>query len=103
MFSAFHGHKEKVKDITSDMCHGYRNAMKDAFPEATVTVDRSHVMKMMGDCVDCVRKREMRSKDRRKQEKLNRADISSSRTGRISALSNTQGLMSFLRQMTWIP
>lgn len=73
VFSTFHGHKEKVKDITSDMCHGYRNAMKDAFPEATVTVDRFHVMKMMGDCVDCVRKREMRSKDRRKQEKLNRS------------------------------
>lgn len=73
VFSAFHGHKEKVKDITSDMCHGYRNAMKDAFPEATVTVDRFHVMKMMGDCVDCVRKREMRSKDRRKQGKLNRS------------------------------
>ena len=38
-FTAFHGRKDNVKDITSDMCHGYRSAMQDEFPEATLTID----------------------------------------------------------------
>lgn len=60
-FKEFNGEKEYVKDITSDMCHGYRSAMKEEFPNATITVDRFHVMKMMGDAVDKVRRRESRS------------------------------------------
>ena len=66
----FHGKKDKVKDITSDMCHGYRNAMQEEFPEATLTVDRFHVMKLMGDAVDNVRKRERRCRDKRKRDIL---------------------------------
>ena len=69
-FSLLHGKKDKVKDITSDMCHGYRNAMQEAFPEATLTVDRFHVMKLIGDAVDSVRKRERRCRDKRKRDLL---------------------------------
>lgn len=28
-FALFNGNKEQIKEITSDMCHGYRNAMKN--------------------------------------------------------------------------
>ncbi len=45
-FKAKQGEPDKVGDVTSDMCHGYRNAM--------------------GDSVDQIRRREMRSKDRKK-------------------------------------
>jgi transposase len=65
-FKAKQGEPDKVGDVTSDMCHGYRNAMTDAFPQARTTVDKFHVVKMMGDSVDQIRRREMRSKDRKK-------------------------------------
>ena len=59
-----------MKDITSDMCHGYRNAMQEAFPEAVLTVDRFHMMKLIGDAVDNVCKRERRCLDKRKRDIL---------------------------------
>lgn len=70
VFEAKHGKVDKVADITSDMCHGYRNAMLEGFPKARLTVDRFHVVKMMGDAVDTIRRREMRSKDRSKIRSL---------------------------------
>ena len=70
VFSTFEGDIQQVRDITSDMCHGYRNSMKEAFPKATVTVDRFHVMKLIGDAVDSVRRRERRCRDKRKSDLL---------------------------------
>ena len=64
------GKPEEVKVVTSDMIHGFRNAVREAFPEAVVTVDKFHVVKNAEDMVDSVRRREMRSKDRRKTEAL---------------------------------
>lgn len=64
------GNKEAVKDITSDMCHGYRNSMQKLFPDATLTVDKFHVVKMVGEAVDNVRKRESKSRDKRKTDTL---------------------------------
>ena len=69
-FKAKRGKPEKVVDVTSDMCHGYRNAMEEAFPQARTTVDRFHVTKMMGDAVDQIRRREMRSQNQKKIRNL---------------------------------
>lgn len=69
-FKAKRGKPEKVMDVTSDMCHGYRNAMEEAFPQARTTVDRFHVTKMMGDAVDQIRRREMRSQNQKKIRNL---------------------------------
>ncbi len=66
VFCEYKGKKEAVTDITSDMCHGYRNSMQKLFPDATLTVDKFHVVKMVGEAVDDVRKRESRSRDKRK-------------------------------------
>ena len=44
--------------------------MQDEFPEATLTVDRFHVMKLIGDAVDNVRRRERRCRDKRKRDLL---------------------------------
>jgi transposase len=69
-FKAKHGQEDKVRHITCDMCHGYRNAMAQSFPEAQTTVDKFHVVRMVNDGVDQVRRREMRSKDRKKIRSL---------------------------------
>ena len=66
VFSRYRGDTAKVKSVTSDMIHGFRNAMKEAFPGSMVTEDKFHLIKMMGDSLDAVRRREMRSKDRKK-------------------------------------
>lgn len=72
-FSTLDGKKENVKDVTSDMCHGYRNSMQKAFPNALLTVDKFHVIKNSSDMVDNVRKREMKSRDKRKAMALSRS------------------------------
>lgn len=71
-FQAKGGKPDEVKDITCDLAHGYRNAMGEAFAKATTTVDRFHVMKMAGDAVDQIRRRENRSRDRKKSKALNK-------------------------------
>lgn len=70
MFSRFKGKPGEVRNITSDMIHGFRNAMRKAFPNSIVSVDKFHVVKMMSDGVDAVRRREMHSKDRGKMSAL---------------------------------
>jgi transposase len=52
------GIKEDVLVVTSDMTHGFRNAMKSEFTNSEVVVDKFHVVKMMNDGVDKVRRRE---------------------------------------------
>jgi len=52
------GIKEDVLVVTSDMTHGFRNAMKSKFTNSEVVVDKFHVVKMMNDGVDKVRRRE---------------------------------------------
>jgi len=54
------GLKEDVLVVTSDMTHGFRNAMKAEFINSTVVVDKFHVVKMVNEGVDNVRKREAR-------------------------------------------
>ena len=71
-FEAKGGKPDEVKDTTCDLAHGYRNAMKEAFPKARTTVDKFHVMKMAGDAVDEIRRRELRSRDIKKNNALNK-------------------------------
>lgn len=71
-FSKYHGKAEAIENVTSDMIHGFRNAMKRKFPRSVVTVDKFHVVKMMSDAVDSVRKREMNSRDRNKMKALSK-------------------------------
>lgn len=66
------GSVEKIEATTSDMIHGFRNAMREAFPNAVVTVDKFHVIANCQTMVDDVRKREMRSKNKAKYESLNK-------------------------------
>ncbi len=72
-FIAKGGNDLKVENITSDMCHGYRNAMTKAFPNALLTVDKFHVIKMMSEALDNIRKRELRSKNKVKIDALSKS------------------------------
>lgn len=69
-FKERRGKVEDVKVATSDMIHGFRNAISAEFPNAVTTVDKFHVIKNCEDAVDSVRKRECRSKDAQKSKAL---------------------------------
>lgn len=100
-FKLKHGTPDKVGNITCDMCHGYRNAMEEAFPKATTTVDKFHVVKMVNDAVDKVRRREMRSKNKKKIDSLgstrylrlkNRDNLTDKQQEQIDLLLDTEFL-----------
>lgn len=69
-FTAKRGKPDLVEETSCDMSQGYRNALAEAFPQSLVTVDKFHVVKRLGDAVDSVRRREMRSKDGKKADSL---------------------------------
>lgn len=71
-FKQRHGEPDKVEVCTSDMIHGFRNAMREAFSNAVAVVDKFHVVKNCQDAVDAVRRREMRSHDKNRSSALNR-------------------------------
>ena len=64
------GDPEAVNVATSDMIHGFRNAMNECFPDAITTVDKFHVVSNCEDAVDRVRRREAASGEKRKSKAL---------------------------------
>jgi transposase len=52
------GIKENVLVVTSDMTYGFRSAMKREFTNSTFIVYKFHVVKIMNDGVNEIRKRE---------------------------------------------
>jgi transposase len=100
-FQAKRGKPDKVSDITCDMCHGYRNAMAEAFPTATTTIDKFHVVRTINDTVDMVRRRENQSKDKKKTNALdktrylwlkNRDNLTQNQVEQLDLLLNTEYL-----------
>ena len=58
-FEEHKGNPEKVTDITCDMNMGFTTAMKKAFKNAKITYDKFHVMKVITEALDSVRKTEV--------------------------------------------
>lgn len=63
-------HRERITTVCTDMWEGYVNAVEEVLPEAVVVIDRFHVASHYRECVDDLRKQEVR---RLKQE-LPKAD-----------------------------
>jgi transposase len=59
----FHGQggdNDAIKDVCCDLSPAFISGIEECFPNARVTFDRFHVMKLMGEAVDCVRREEQR-------------------------------------------
>ena len=54
------------------MIHGFRNAVKELFPNAITTVDKFHVISNCKTALDNVRRREASCREKRKYEKLSK-------------------------------
>ena len=67
------GKPENVNVATSDMIHGFRNAMKENFPNAVTTVDKFHVVSNCEVALDNVRRREAACGEKRKSNALSKS------------------------------
>lgn len=54
---------QKLETVTMDMSAGYRRAVLDNAPQATIVFDRFHVQKLAGEAVDQVRRQVVREAD----------------------------------------
>jgi transposase len=52
------GDSEAIKDICCDLSPAFISGVEECFPNARITFDRFHVMKLMGQAVDQVRRAE---------------------------------------------
>ena len=95
------GDVDNVEVCTSDMIHGFRSAMRESFPNAEVVVDKFHVIKNIQDAVDSVRRREMKSRDKKRQTALtktkyiwlkNPEDLTGSQKSRLEELRKLEYL-----------
>ncbi len=60
--------KEKVRYVAMDMWNPYRDAVNTVFPQASIVIDKFHVVRMANQCLDTVRKNlrvELTSRQRR--------------------------------------
>ena len=56
------GRPEEVGEISMDMSPAFRKGVAEHFPDAEITYDKFHVIKLMNDAVDEVRRAEQKSR-----------------------------------------
>ena len=56
------GDAEKVKEASLDMSQAYVLGLREYFPNAHLTFDRFHVMKILGEAVEAVRRKEIKER-----------------------------------------
>jgi len=52
------GDPQRITDVTSDMSEAFLSGVAEHLPNARVTLDRFHIVKLISDAVDTVRRRE---------------------------------------------
>lgn len=71
---------EGIREICMDMSPAYRKGKREEFPRAGLTSDRFHVVKMVNEAVDQVRREEQKGEPELKQTRYlwlkNRSDLS---------------------------
>ena len=60
---AHNGSPECITDAAIDMSPAFIRGMEDTFPNAAITFDKFHIMKILGVAVDEVRKKEVREQN----------------------------------------
>lgn len=63
-------HRQKVRLVAIDMARGYLNAVQTALPQATVVIDKFHVVRMASEAMETVRKGVRKGLNSRQRTKL---------------------------------
>ena len=66
---AHKGDASQIKEACIDMSNAFIKGLGENFPEAHITFDRFHVMKLMGDALDAVRREEVKSRPELKRSR----------------------------------
>ena len=69
-FEEHNGDPDKVTDVTCDMSMGFTSGIKKAFKNCKITYDKFHVMKLINEAVDKVRKVEVAEQPKLKKTKF---------------------------------
>jgi transposase len=85
------GEPERVKDVCMDMSEAFQKGAAEQLPQAAVTFDRFHVMKLVGEAVDQVRRLERAEQPELKNSRYaflkNPANLSGGQFERLLRLS----------------
>lgn len=85
------GNPEQITEYCSDMSQAFMSRMTADFPKATQTVDKFHVMKMVNEAVDDVRREEQHEQPELKKTRYlwlkNQSVLSPEQQQRVTALS----------------
>lgn len=90
-FKARNGAPEAVKVATSDMSLAFKKGIRKNFPNATHVLDHFHVVKLVNDAVDVIRRREAKEQPVLKRTRYlwlkNPADLSEKQQGKLNAVT----------------
>ena len=92
---AHKGKADQVQEACIDMSPSFIKGLGENFPEAHITFDRFHVMKLMGDALDAVRREESKTRPELKKSRYwwlkNPENLKAEQRERLQALK-TQNL-----------
>ena len=90
---AHNGDASRVKEVCIDMSKAFIKGVEDNLTEAEVTFDRFHVMKLLGDAVDEVRRAEVKSRPELKGTRYawakNKSNLTAKQSAQLDTLSQT--------------
>jgi len=58
-FIAHNGTVEAIKDVSCDMSPSFIKGVRESLPQADITFDKFHIIKIINDALDTIRKREV--------------------------------------------
>ena len=91
--STHQGKPEQIEEYCSDMSAAFISGMAEAFPKAKQTIDKFHIMKLLGDAVDETRRKEQRQAPELKKTRYlwlrNERDLSKEQQERLANLSDS--------------
>jgi len=88
------GARSTIKEVCSDMSPAYISGVEEHLPGAAITFDRFHVMKLLGEAVNKVRKEEAKTETVLRGSKYiwlsNQANLSANNLTRLKSLAGLQ-------------
>lgn len=100
---AHRGDPARITDVCMDMSPAYQRGAAEVLPDAAVTFDRFHVMKLVGEALDDARRREYKQRPELRRSRYvwltNPSNLSAAQQGVLDRLSTTNLLTAKAYQM----
>jgi len=86
------GDAARIKEASLDMSQAFVKGLRESFPNAHLTFDRFHVMKLLGEAVDAVRRKEAKDRPELKKTRYiwlkNPSNLTASQERRLDTLQD---------------